>query len=212
MRCLILANGDYGELNLYKSIISDFDLILCADGGANYAYLLELVPDYIIGDMDSIKEEVREYYLAKGVKFRKFPRQKDFTDTQLVISLAEELAARDITFFGTMGSRLDHTLSNLYSCMELAKSGKKVTHYNPEYTAHLVADELYLEGNRGETISVLALTDKVKGLSQKGVEYPVKDVGLDKTNPYAISNNLNGNKAEITIKSGVILVLHYHNF
>ena len=78
-------------------------MILCADGGANYAYLMKLMPHYIIGDMDSIKNEVRDYYSQKQVIFKKFPKQKDFTDTQLVISYAEELGATEIVFFGTWG-------------------------------------------------------------------------------------------------------------
>src|SRR5690554_5382413 len=105
MKCLILANGSYGPLEYYQQQLTA-DIILCADGGANYAYLMELIPDYIIGDMDSINSEVREFYLQKEVVFKKFPRQKDFTDTQLVISFAEDLGASEIVFFGTLGNRL----------------------------------------------------------------------------------------------------------
>ncbi len=210
MKCLILANGDYGELDLYKKMLANFDLTLCADGGANYAYSLGIVPDYVVGDMDSIDEEVRSYYLEKSVIFKKFPRQKDFTDTQLVLSVAEELGVSDITFFGSMGSRIDHTLSNLYSCINLAENNKKISHYNPRCTVYVVADKLDLMGNIGEIISVLALTDMVTGLSEKGVEYPLDNVILEKTNPYAISNALAQEKAQITLTSGVIAVIHYH--
>lgn len=210
MKCLILANGDYGEIELYKDKLSDFDKILCADGGANYAYSLDIIPDYIIGDMDSIDDDIRAFYQAKGVVFKKYPRQKDFTDTQLVIHLAEELGAKEILFCGSLGTRLDHTLSNLYSGINTAINGIKVTHYNPKCSIHIVAKELDIEGNIGETVSVLALTDIVTGLSEMGVEYPLEQVSLEKHNPYAISNILSEARAKITVDTGVIAVFHYH--
>lgn len=211
MKCLILANGDYGKLEVYEDLILSFDIVLCADGGANYAQQLDIVPDYIVGDMDSIDDKVKEHFIGKNVAFKKFPRQKDFTDTQLVISLAEELGATELTFFGTLGSRLDHTLSNLYSCIETVENGNRVIHYNPECTVYIVADKLDLTGNIGDTISVLALTDTVTGLSEKGVKYPLEYVLLEKANPYAISNILVAEKAEIILENGVIAVFHYHN-
>ena len=50
-----MANGDYEDLNWYRSRIDKFRIIVCADGGANWARKLGIVPDLIIGDMDSIK-------------------------------------------------------------------------------------------------------------------------------------------------------------
>lgn len=210
MKCLILANGSYGPLEDYRHHLKA-DIILCADGGANYAYLMKLMPHYIIGDMDSIKNEVRDYYSQKQVIFKKFPKQKDFTDTQLVISYAEELGATEIVFFGTLGSRLDHTLSNLYSSMDACKKGKKVMHYSPELTIYIVAEKLELQGEIGDLVSVLALTDDVDGLTERGFKYPLEKVRLEKTNPFAISNLLITHKAEIELDKGIIAVFHYHN-
>ncbi|NLB89320.1 MAG: thiamine diphosphokinase [Syntrophomonadaceae bacterium] len=210
MKCLILANGSYGPLESYQHQLTA-DIVLCADGGANYAYLMELIPDYIIGDMDSISSEVKDFYLQKQVVFKKFPRQKDFTDTQLVISFAEELGATEIVFLGTLGNRLDHTLSNLYSSMDACKKGKKVLHYSPELTIYIVSDKLNLQGKIGDLVSVLALTDDVDGLTERGFKYPLEKVRLEKTNPYAISNYLITENAEIELDNGIIAVFHYHN-
>lgn len=210
MKCLILANGSYGPLEAYRHQL-EAEIILCADGGANYAYLLNIIPDYIIGDMDSIKAEVRDYYSQKQVVFKKFPRQKDFTDTQLVIGLADELGATEIVLFGTLGDRLDHTLSNLYSSMDVCKKGKRVMHYSPELTIHIVADKLNLQGEIGDLVSVLALTDQVVGLTERGFKYPLENVILEKTNPFAVSNSLVANQGEIELKDGIIAVFHYHN-
>ena len=102
MKCLVLANGKYGTLEEYQGVIKGSDLIICADGGANYAYEMGLIPAYIVGDMDSIRPEVKEFFALQQVTVKKYPRSKDFTDTQLALALAEELGADEIVMLGTL--------------------------------------------------------------------------------------------------------------
>lgn len=73
MKCIIFSNGEYGALESYRPLVATAELVLCADGGANYAYDMQIIPDMIIGDMDSIRPEVREYYEQQGVPLQKFP-------------------------------------------------------------------------------------------------------------------------------------------
>lgn len=211
MKCVVLANGEYGDdWGSYRHIADDADCILCADGGANYAYSLQLVPDCIIGDMDSIVGEVRDYFGGLEVPIKKYPRQKDFTDTQLALSEAEARGADEIILLGSLGKRLDHSLSNLYSCMDLAMKGIKVSHRTPEMQVYLVTDELRLQGGPGDLVSVLVLTDQATGVSETGFEYPLQQAVLTKGNPYAVSNQMVGKDATITVDEGVLAVFHYY--
>jgi thiamine pyrophosphokinase len=210
MKCVILANGDYGDVDTYKWLLNEADIILCADGGANYAYEMGVTPAYIVGDMDSILPAVKDYYKEQGVDFRRYPQRKDFTDTQLILALAEELNADEIVFLGSLGKRLDHTLSNIYCGAELALKGKKVWHYTSNYSAYLVSKEITISGEVGNIVSVLVLTDQAKGVYEEGFEYPLKNVILRKWNPYAISNVLTENEGVIRVSEGLLLVIHYH--
>jgi thiamine pyrophosphokinase len=114
MQCTILANGEYAPLFNYRSIVDNSSLLICADGGANYAYQMEIVPHYIVGDLDSISPKALEYYTKLEVPFYRYPKRKDFTDMQLALAIAESKGANHIYFLGSLGGRLDHTLSNLY--------------------------------------------------------------------------------------------------
>ncbi len=210
MKCIILANGDYGNIDSYKWLLKEADIILCADGGANYAHKMGIIPAYIVGDMDSIFPPVVDYYKEQGVEFRRYPQRKDFTDTQLILALAEELNADEIVFLGSLGKRLDHTLSNLYCGGELALKGRKVWHYTANYSAYLVNQEITISGEVGDIVSVLALTDEAKGVYEEGFEYPLQNVILKKWNPYAISNVLAENEGVIKVREGLLLVIHYH--
>ena len=57
------------DLPLLEHLLVKADLVVCADGGANWLYetQVERLPDAVVGDLDSIKDEVKQYYVSKGV-------------------------------------------------------------------------------------------------------------------------------------------------
>jgi len=209
MKCIILANGEYGKLDTYDEAVLQADLILCADGGANYAYKMGVLPSYIIGDMDSILPEVKDYFLANDVIIKKYPQKKDFTDIQLALSAADELGAEEIVLLGTLGKRLDHFLSNLYCGIELAQKGRRIVHYSPECTVYLVTRELKIEGREGDIVSVIALSEEARGVYEEGFDSPLADAVLEQKNPYTISNVLVSETGTIGVEEGVLAVFHY---
>lgn len=212
MQCTIMTNGEYAALFRYRALIDNSEIIICADGGANYAYQLEIVPACIVGDMDSISPQVLEHYTRLNVPFLKYPKRKDFTDTQLALSIAEEKGANSITFVGSLGGRLDHTMSNLYSCMDMVQKGHRIMHYHPDYQVYIINRYLELKGNAGDTVSVLSLTDISQGVTEIGFEYPLEEVVLESRNPYAVSNIMTDSTAIIKVQEGMLAVFHYPQF
>jgi len=207
-----MTNGEYAALFRYRALIDNSEIIICADGGANYAYQLEIVPACIVGDMDSISPQVLEHYTRLNVPFLKYPKRKDFTDTQLALSIAEEKGANSITFVGSLGGRLDHTMSNLYSCMDMVQKGHRIMHYHPDYQVYIINRYLELKGNAGDTVSVLSLTDISQGVTEIGFEYPLEEVVLESRNPYAVSNIMTDSTAIIKVQEGMLAVFHYPQF
>lgn len=209
MRAVIFANGEYGDISQYKNLIQEDDIILCADGGANYAHTLGLVPKAIIGDMDSILPEIKQFYMDKGVHIKKFPRRKDFTDIQLTLSVAQEEGAEEIIFLGTLGKRLDHTLSNLYCGIDFVEKGIKITHISPECRLYIINKLIEIEGKQGDIVSVLALSQEATGVCETGFEYSLDDALLENHVPFAVSNVLSENTGRISVKNGMLAVFHY---
>jgi len=70
----LFLNGELrGNKNFYLNFIENHKGdIYCADGGANICYELNLIPKEIYGDLDSIKNDVKEFYQEKNVNFIKF--------------------------------------------------------------------------------------------------------------------------------------------
>ena len=92
MKVCIILNGEIKDYKYIKNIIykNNYDYIICSDGGANHTYKMDIVPDYIIGDLDSVEDNILKYYKSKNVQFEKFPTKKDETDTELSILLANK--------------------------------------------------------------------------------------------------------------------------
>lgn len=210
MRFVIMSNGDYGELEYYIPYIRSADRLICADGGANYAYQLNLKPDIIVGDLDSITSEVRHFYHKQNVSIKKYLKQKDFTDTQLALSMAEEMGATEIVLIGTMGGRLDHSFSNLYAGVEQTKKGIIVCHVTNDCVIHIFNNYLEIEGAPGDIVSIMPLTEEIGHVYTEGLEYALNGESLVYQNPYAISNVLVENRASVRLEEGIGVLFHYY--
>ena len=75
-KAVIIANGFIADpLRTYRRMNGRFgftrdDIVICADGGASNALKMGLIPDVVIGDMDSIKFGVKEKIREKSQKTR----------------------------------------------------------------------------------------------------------------------------------------------
>lgn len=209
MRYLIMTNGDYGDLGWYRDKSGFFERIICADGAASVARCLGIVPDCLVGDMDSIREEDYNWLKEKKVEFRLYSPEKDMTDTQIAFELACQQGAEEITVWGGTGSRLDHTLSNIFSASRFVVEGISVTFVSPDLMIYLVADWLELPCQVGETVSLIVLGDEASGVTLRGFSYPLTRGRLDGRWQYAVSNVVAGPKPVISVESGILAVFHY---
>ena len=64
MKACIVLNGEVRDYEFLKSNFQNnkYDFIICADGGAKHLYKINIIPDYIIGDLDSLNSEIISFY------------------------------------------------------------------------------------------------------------------------------------------------------
>jgi thiamine pyrophosphokinase len=209
MKILIMTNGEYGRLEWYTENKEEFDRLLCVDGGAAWARKLGITPDLLAGDMDSISEDDLKYMEQQGVQISRYSSRKDHTDTQISLQLAEQLGADEITVWGGIGSRLDHTLSNLYSAAYFVLQGRAIRFDSPDLAIYLVKDVLRLSGEIGNTVSVLALGDRAEGITLEGFQYPLTNVKVDGMWQIGVSNVIKSKPQVVRVTSGILAVFYY---
>ncbi|MGV8904982.1 MAG: thiamine diphosphokinase [Acetobacterium sp.] len=206
MTVVIFTNGFYGEPDFYKEYLKKFKApyIICADGGANFTRKIGLMPNMILGDMDSISDETLSYY--KDTEIRRYPVCKDETDTALAISHAIEIGATEVIIFGALGTRMDHSLGNIYLLTRFLKPGIQGMIVNEKNVIFLVENKKTLNLPIGTVISLLPLGGEVEGLNIEGFKYPIANGKMTLENPYGISNVVIGKQQMISLKKGILLV------
>ena len=122
MKAVVFANADITDYSFCTEYIKDA-VIICCDGGMRHAMKLGITPDYIVGDFDSVSSDVLEYYRSQNIELKQVPCRKDETDMELGINHAIEIGADDITLIGGIGSRMDHTLANVFLLIRINKKG-----------------------------------------------------------------------------------------
>jgi thiamine pyrophosphokinase len=209
MKCLIVANGEYGDLDWYRQRGQGYDRVIAADGGAGLALKLDIVPNWVVGDLDSLAEADREKLDDLGVVFYVYPPEKDDTDGQLALRLAQKEGADEIVVWGGMGGRLDHALSNLFSAAGFVEQGIAVRFEHPRVAVYLVCDRLVVPGRVGDTVSLITLGSGASGVSLDGFRYPLCEAALDYRRPYTISNIIVEPDPCVRVTSGILAVIHY---
>ena len=206
MDCIIVASGNLFFSQKIKRLIKKANLIIAADGGATHLRRMNLIPHFIIGDMDSIGPDDRQFFKDNQTPIITHPSRKDSTDTDLCIDFAREKGVSSITLIGVTGNRLDHTLSNIFLLRKLEDAGIKARILDANNEIYLVKDHLTLTGNIGELLSVIPISDRVTGLTLKGLEYPLENATISMGSSLGISNYFHRTDVSISIKTGILLV------
>jgi len=199
----IIANGSINDKEFHKKFLKDFDIVICADGGANNARELDITPDYIIGDLDSADSEVIDYFNNKKTEIINDDDQNK-TDLELAIALATTLDPSEIKIFGAIGNRIDHTLANIF-CLTQIKPEIKAQIIDEKNVISLVEDSIDVIGKKDDLVSVVPLTD-VFGLSYNGLKWNVSNKNT-RMGWFGISNRLTNSKGKINLSKGKILVI-----
>ncbi|SJZ57116.1 thiamine diphosphokinase [Selenihalanaerobacter shriftii] len=207
-RAIVFANGELiGDKAFYQDYINQDDIILCADGGAEYAYELDVKPDLIVGDLDSVSKEVLDYYQNQGVLFKKYPTDKDKTDTQLLL---EELANQnydEIIVLAALGGRLDHTLGNIYLMDGLYHPKINIKLVSSREIVEVIEDKKIIKDQINKTISLIPITLKATGVNLSGFKYELEDAIFKRGGTLGLSNIIRTNKAMISIEEGRLLMI-----
>lgn len=208
MRAYIFANGQYGH-PARPLTPGPGDLVIAADGGTRHCQDLGIVPDVIIGDLDSSDPELTAFWENAGVEIIRYPEDKDQTDLELALLLAQERAADQILVFGAVGGRLDMTFGNL-TLLAHPDLQTPTTLICGNEEVHLLSpgDSLVLEGRPDETISLIPLQPGHSRITATGVGYPLEQEDLAYGTSRGISNYLVGTRAEIRLESGLLAVVH----
>ena len=164
---VIVSGGRLGQVDFFRKKMTQMNsrLLICCDGGARHLTAASMIPDVLVGDMDSLNPEQLAHYEQLGVKIIKYPVNKDFTDTALALDYALSQQPETISIWGALGGRIDHALANLFLLIKGKEAGIR-TCLMDEYGEAFVPDgEVILTNAEGCLVSLLALSPGVEGVT-----------------------------------------------
>lgn len=212
MKILIVTGGkidlDFALQFLEKNT---FDCVIAADKGMELLNKISVTPDYLVGDFDSVSEDVLNKAKTNAGKVIKFNPVKDYTDTEAAVRLAIELGAADITLLGATGTRLDHVLANVNTLFPALEKGIPACIIDSNNKIRLINKITVIIRNEAysDTISLLPYTDRVEGITLTGFYYPLvnKTFSRFEEPSLGISNILIGDKGVIELTGGILIMI-----
>lgn len=211
MNCLIATGGnvDLDLLNNYYSINRQ-SLIIAVDKGLESLYKLNIIPHHIVGDLDSVNQEIlKSYENTSHVEIHKYVPEKDYTDTDIALKLAISLNVSTITIIGATGTRIDHLLANIHILTYALEAKIPCCIVDTNNKIYLTNDSIVLNKNEiyGKYISLMPLTTSIEGLTLKGFRYPLDNYCLTIGKSLGISNEIIQDTATIDLKTGTLIVI-----
>ena len=208
MNTLIITGGTINETFLKEYLSKNkFEKIIAVDKGLDTLNRAQIEPDYIIGDFDSVNNEILKQYENKNIQITYLKPEKDFTDTHMAIKLANEIGSKNITIIGAIGSRIDHSLANIHVLKEALDNNIKAKLVNGNNEIMLINKETVIKKNGDfKYVSIIPLTSKTTGVTLKGFKYSLENATLNIGESIGISNEQIEDEASIKIKEGIAIL------
>ncbi len=208
-KCIVIGAGD---LTLGNIAVGEEDFVIAVDGGLGYCGVLEVEPDLLIGDFDSVSEEEEKAVrlLEQDIPDRviRLAREKD--DTDMLAALKEGLARgyRQFHIYAGTGGRFDHTLANIQCLLYLKK--RDAVGYLIDGTGMMLVicgEAVHFRKNLEGTLSLFSLGEKANGVTISGMKYELENAVLTNDFPIGISNEFIGEEAMISVEEGELVCM-----
>ena len=212
-RYVIFLNGEYKYSQKFMDkLVSENAVCFCADGGANFAFKYGKMPEVIIGDLDSVEKNVLEYYKNKNVLIKKFPKDKDFTDFELILEEIYKINknknyTEKIFVVGGLGKRLDMTLSNLF----IMEKYKNLVFLQENEEIFYAEKSFALKNKKECEFSIIPISEKVEKLTLKGFKFETDKIDVKRESSRLVSNVICGDETSVEFESGKLIIILKNN-
>lgn len=207
----VFLDGEYGDPGWHRALAGKADIVLAADGGARFLMRIDVTPDAVVGDFDSLSQADEAQLREAGVELLHHPVRKDVTDGELAVDEALRRGAGELALAGALGA-LDHTLGHLAILRRLAARGVVARLVTPQLTAAvlLASAAVTLDAPAGTRVSLVPMAGEAR-VTLAGLDYPLDHGVLPADACLGIGNHVAGSgAASIFVHDGAVAVFVEH--
>ena len=171
----IVAHGEFPKNDKLIELIKKAKTIICCDGAITNLLAHDIIPDYIIGDCDSLPDKIFTDFAAKIIKI---PEQQNNDLTKAVNFATEKLQENNIQIFAATGLREDHTVGNIALLAKYAKLTKRIAILSDYgiFTVHNGKNKI--KTIPGQQVSLFSAAHDLR-LNSEGLVWDLNDFQLD---------------------------------
>jgi len=209
LKAIIIAGGELINPRLFYRNYGTDDFVIAADSGYDFLTRIDIKPNLIIGDMDSIQTKLPE--TDNTIEIIKYPTDKDHSDLELAIKYSKERNFSDIIILGGIGTYIDHSLANILSIAAYSDKNTVIRMITPDITIIPFCDRLVMSGYKGRRFSFFLIKSGDKTVFD-GAAYNYKSQPLSIMD-FSLSNRIIQDTLEIDLfgGKGVIMVFREDN-
>lgn len=207
----VFAGGEFSVGHVPADEMQTEDLYIGVDSGIEHCLSCDVVPDMLIGDFDSVDQQILHDPRLTNVPRRSFSARKANSDLDLALNalLTEQIA--HATIFGVSGGRTDHMLFNWM--LPLSRRWPfSIRLIDDTVDARIVTSEYPLDCilKLNQLVSLVALSD-TEGVTTQGLGYPLVNASLPAGSTLGLSNLVSEPIVKVSIVSGVVLAMLVHS-
>ena len=199
----IVADGTFPQHEVPLNYLKNAKRVVCCDGSASSLVLAGLEPDAIVGDMDSLSEELAIRYADRIF----MDESQDTNDLTKVVVWCRENSYRDIVIVGATGKREDHTLGNISLLTEYSKDMNVIMVTDTGILRPFLSDA-EIESFPGQQVSIFSIDPEME-VTSNGLKYPLTKTKI--TNWwFATLNEALGNSFSLEFSGRLIVFQKFH--
>lgn len=211
-RWVLFLPGPYRkrDVKFYQKLCANARLV-AVDGGCSFFTASGQAPDFVIGDLDSVKSIPRR--IRESAELIRFPINKDKSDLQLAVEFALDQKASRIDIVNPEVGQVDHFLGNLMLLGLFDKRLKSIGNVRIRIV-NVDYETLWLHDARrsffncvGDRLSVLPMSASIK-LTCRGLEYAANGLRVKRGHTWSLRNRITARRATIEVE-GEVLAVHY---
>ncbi len=186
--------------------IKENDLIIAVDGGYRKCMELNLTPQLLIGDLDSIEPALLAE-IPSSCQRIVYPREKDETDTQLALQYCIKENIPEVIICNGLTGRFDHSLALIQNLLQAHQNGIKAMIVSQTQIITILDETNIMEYPVNTILSLISLSERTEFVSSRGLAYPLDNVTLYNWQSKGISNTISEPTQYIKLSSGTVLAV-----
>ncbi|MFK8076899.1 MAG: thiamine diphosphokinase [Granulosicoccus sp.] len=206
-RAWVFAGGEFSSQHFPDDVLLDEDIVVCVDAGLKHCLSLDMQPDLLVGDMDSVPPALLQDKRIANVERHVYPSKKASSDLQLALEVLSTRSVGEVVLLGVSGGRTDHMLFNWHLVL-LRLWPFKIQLIDETMHTYVLEGEQRVEVHSfpGRTLSLLAMRS-CEGVTTSGLQYPLSKASIHPGDTLGLSNVVETGSVSVDISSGTLLMM-----